>query len=103
MRRARIGPFNKSFPPPADNPFCAYEQAARADMESMSIDMTPLWIWLVPAGVITCIPVVAICYTLNRFIDALDRKWQRDSERDTISADADRLNRPFTVRESGRP
>jgi hypothetical protein len=62
------------------------------------LDLTPFWIFLCCATVVGCVPSIVFGVVANRFINVLDRKWQRDAERDTIRAEADRLNRPFTNR-----
>ena len=61
-------------------------------------DITPLWITLLVIVVIGAIPALVLGFVANRFISALDRKWQREAERDTIRAEADRLNRTFINR-----
>ncbi|HEY6227872.1 MAG TPA: hypothetical protein VI282_12185 [Verrucomicrobiae bacterium] len=61
-------------------------------------DLTPLWIFLFVSVVVATVPSLVFGFVVNRFINILDRKWQREAERDTIRAEADRLNRPFTNR-----
>ena len=61
-------------------------------------DLTPLWVVLSVFAVIGCVPAIVFGVVASRFINVLDRKWQREAERDTIRAEADRLNRPFTNR-----
>jgi hypothetical protein len=61
-------------------------------------DLTPLWIFLCVSLVVAIVPALVFGWVANRFISVLDRKWQREAESDTIRAEADRLNRPFTNR-----
>jgi hypothetical protein len=62
------------------------------------LDLTPYYVLMAVIAVVGSVPALAFCWICNRFFNVLDRKWQRDAERDTVKADADRLNRPFTNR-----